>query len=153
MDISPVIQIHLAVALYAVLIGPIAVFRPRRDITHKILGYSWVLAMALLAGSSFFITEIRHGRFSLIHILSCLVLVSLVRGLWLIGQRGINAHARQMQALYLQILLGAGGFTFLPDRAMSRLFFSQNPWLGFACMMGVCTVVILLWRRQAKRLA
>jgi len=127
LDISPVIQIHLAVALYAVLIGPIAVFRPRRDIAHKILGYSWVLSMALLAGSSFFITEIRHGRFSLIHILSCLVLVSLVRGLWLIGQRGINAHVRQMQALYLQILLGAGGgYLFARSRYEQTVFFTKS---------------------------
>jgi uncharacterized membrane protein len=141
----------LAAALYVVIIAPIAVFRPRRYIAHKILGFIWVLAMGLLAGSSFAITE--NGRFSLIHLLSCLVLVSLVRGLRSIRQRLIVAHARHMRALYLQALLGAGGGTFLPDHSTSRLLFSQNPWLGFACMMGVCTVVILLWRRQAKRLA
>jgi len=49
-----------------------------------------------------------------------------VCGLWLIGQRRIVTLARNMQALYLQALLGAG-FYGLPDRAMSRLLFSQNP--------------------------
>jgi uncharacterized membrane protein len=82
--------------------------------------------MALLAGSSFFITEIRHGRFSLIHLLSCFVLVSLVRGLWLIGQRRINARARQMQAFYLQILLGAGGYLFARSRYEPTVFFTKS---------------------------
>jgi uncharacterized membrane protein len=64
-----------------------------------------VLAIALLAGSSLLIRELRIGRFNLIHLLPCLVLVSLVRGLWLIGQRRIISHVRHMQALYLQALL------------------------------------------------
>jgi uncharacterized membrane protein len=128
LDISPVIQIHLAAALYVVIIAPIAVFRPRRYIAHKILGFIWVLAMGLLAGSSFAIAE--NGRFSLIHLLSCLVLVSLVRGLRSIRQRLIVAHARHMRALYLQALLGAGGVPFCQITPRADYCFHKTPGWG-----------------------
>jgi len=34
-------------------------------------------------------------------------------------------------------LLGAGLFTFLPGRMMSRVLFSQTPTLGFGCAVFV----------------
>ena len=47
------IQFHILCAVYALLIGPVAIFRPRRDRLHRWLGYSWVVALALTALSSF----------------------------------------------------------------------------------------------------
>tara|TARA_B110000037_G_scaffold219310_1_gene284233 strand:- start:1384 stop:1731 length:348 start_codon:yes stop_codon:yes gene_type:complete len=103
-------------------------------------------------GDVFFITGLRPGQFSAIHLLSILVLVSLARGLWLIRQRRIRAHAIQMQALYLQALLGAGLFTFVPGRMMSRVLFSQTPTLGFGCAVFVFGAVYWYWRRWILRL-
>jgi hypothetical protein len=42
-------------------------------------------------------------------------IVSLARGLWLIRQRRIRAHAIQMQALYPQALLGWACSPFFRD--------------------------------------
>ena len=131
LNAAPIVQTHIGSAVFAVGVGPLAVFRRRRDGWHKLLGYFWVMAMATLVVMSFFITGLRPGQFSAIHLLSILVLVSLARGLWLIRQRRIRAHAIQMQALYLQALLGEGLFTFVPGRMMSRVLFSQTPTLGF----------------------
>ena len=114
--------------------------------------YFWVMAMATLAVTSFFITGLRPGRFSAIHLLSILVLASLAHGLWLIRHRRIRAHAIHMQALYLQALLGAGLFTFLPGRMMSQVLFSQTPTLGFGCAVFVFGAVYWYWRRQILRL-
>ena len=95
---------------------------------------------------------LRPGQFSAIHLLSILVLVNLARGLWLIRHRRIRAHAIHMQALYLQALLGAGLFTFLPGRMMSQMLFSQTPTLGFGCAVFVFGAVYWYWRRQILRL-
>ena len=152
LNAAPIVQIHIGSAVFAVGVGPLAVFRRRRDGWHKLLGYFWVLALATLAVTSFFITGLRPGQFSAIHLLLILVLVSLARGLWLIRQRRIRAHAIQMQALYLQALLGAGLFTFVPGRMMSRVLFSQTPTLGFGCAVFVFGAVYWYWRRQILRL-
>ena len=152
LNAAPIVQTHIGTAVFAVGIGPLAVFRRRRDGWHKLLGYFWVLALATLVVMSFFITGLRPGQFSAIHLLSILVLVSLARGLWLIRQRRIRAHAIQMQALYLQALLGAGLFTFVPGRMMSRVLFSQTPTLGFGCAVFVFGAVYWYWRRWILRL-
>ncbi|MBT7224019.1 MAG: DUF2306 domain-containing protein [Marinovum sp.] len=152
LNAAPIVQTHIGAAVCAVGVGPLAVFRRRRDGWHKLLGYFWVVAMATLAVTSFFITGLRPGQFSAIHLLSILVLVSLARGLWLIRHRRIRAHAIHMQALYLQALLGAGLFTFLSGRMMSQVLFSQTPTLGFGCAVFVFGAVYWYWRRQILRL-
>jgi uncharacterized membrane protein len=53
------IKFHIICALYALIIGPVAIFRNRRDKLHRWLGYSWVVALALTALSSFFIFGFR----------------------------------------------------------------------------------------------
>ena len=57
-----------------------------------------------------------------------------------------------MQALYLQALLGAGLFTFLPGRMRSRVLFGQTPRLGFGCAVFILGVVYWYWRRRILRL-
>ena len=69
------IQFHVLCVVYALLIGPLAIFRPQRDRLHRWLGYSWVVALALTALISFFIFGFRVlGPFSPIHLLSVLTL-------------------------------------------------------------------------------
>ena len=75
LNAAPIVQTHIGTAVFAVGIGPLAVFRRRRDGWHKLLGYFWVLALATLVVMSFFITGLRPGQFSAIHLLSILVLV------------------------------------------------------------------------------
>lgn len=118
-----IIQAHVACALPAIVLGPIALFRSRRDIWHKIAGRVWVTAMAGLAGTSLFIHEIRmFGLFSPIHILSLVTFVGLFFALRAVFRRDYAAHGRAMRTLYLLALIVAGVFTFGPGRRMSRLF-------------------------------
>ena len=68
----------LAAALVAHFLGPFALDRARRDRLHKVLGYTWVLAMAITALSSFFIHSFPViGPFSPIHLLALFALWSL----------------------------------------------------------------------------
>ena len=47
------IKFHIIGALYALIIGPVAIFRNRRYKLLRRFGYSWVVALALTALSSF----------------------------------------------------------------------------------------------------
>ena len=88
MQITPVIAIHLAAALAAVALGPIALWarqsttqRPR---LHRAAGYAWVTVMVATAVSAIFITGgggPRWGSFGLIHLFIPVTLGMLVMAL------------------------------------------------------------------------
>ena len=142
------IQFHILCAVYALLIGPVAIFRPQRDRLHRWLGYSWVVALALTALSSFFIFGFRiWGPFSPIHVLSILTLVGLVRGLHLIRQGRRVEHAQQMQSLYFLALGIPGVFTLLPGRLLSKAIFPGVAVWGFAIGVALLAGGIFVWRR------
>ncbi|MFT7592870.1 MAG: putative membrane protein [Paracoccaceae bacterium] len=92
-EAGPVIQIHAAAAILAVVIGPLAFLRHRRDRVHKILGHTWVTAMMITAVSALFIFEIRlWGPFSPIYLLSFLVFWNLWRAITKIRQGDVAGH-------------------------------------------------------------
>jgi uncharacterized membrane protein len=118
------IPVHAFLALFAVVAGGLQFALPKGTFPHRCLGYAWVAAMLVVAVSSFFINEYRLvGPFGPIHLLSCLVLWSLWRGVRMARQHHIAAHRTAMIQLYLFSLLLAGGFTFLPGRIMHSVLF------------------------------
>lgn len=142
------IQLHVFCAVYALLIGPVAIFRPRRDRFHRWLGYSWVVALALTALSSFFIFGFRiWGPFSPIHLLSVLTLFGLLRGVSLIRQGRRVEHAQQMQSLYFLALGIPGVFTLLPGRLLSQAIFPGFAVWGFVLGVALLATGLLIWRR------
>lgn len=147
-----VVQFHIVMAVLAVVIGPVAVFRRSRDRWHKAAGRLWVGLMLGVALSSLWINEGRvWGPFSPIHLLSALTLWGLWVGLGHIRAGRVAAHGRAMQALYAQSLLIAGAFTFLPGRRMNAMFFGAAPQLGFAIMLGLALAVVAgFWLRGRK---
>jgi len=126
------VQIHVAAAVTAVFLGPMAIWRRSRDLVHRVVGRVWVAALLIAAVSSFLIHDLRMlGPFSMIHILSLVTLVGLWRGISAIRRGDVAAHQNAMCGLYLQALVLAGVFTFLPGRRMNAVFFSETPQLGF----------------------
>lgn len=133
LDAPLIIQLHALSAIAALLIGPVALFRRRRDRWHRLAGRMWVIAMALTALSAAFIFEIRLiGPFSPIHLLIPLTLFSLWRGVNFARRGQIEAHSRQMRGLYFSAIGIAGLFTLLPGRMISQIVAPQAPWIGFA---------------------
>jgi uncharacterized membrane protein len=147
-----VIQVHVAAALLSVALGPVAILRRSRDAVHRIAGRLWVASMAVTAGSSLLIHEDpMFGPFSIIHVLSVITLVGLWQAIGAIRTGQVARHGATMRALYAQALMLAGAFTFLPGRRMSRSLFPERPWTGFAIMLTVAVVaVVLLWRDGRK---
>lgn len=151
-DLSTVTQFHLVAALGATLLGPVALFRNRRDAWHRRLGYAWVILMTLVAVSAFFIHSFRLiGPFSPIHLLAVYTLYNLVRAVQAARARRITEHRTIMRQMYFQALGIAGLFAFLPGRALHQMVFGTDTWAGFALLAAVVGGALTLAFRQTAR--
>lgn len=123
-DDGPVIAVHALVAVAAFGLGTAQLALPKGTRTHRLCGYGWAAAMAAVAVSSFWIHEFRtFGPFSVIHLLSLLVLVSLWRAIYLARRGRIAEHRRVMLSLYGLALVLTGLFTLWPGRTMHAVLF------------------------------
>jgi uncharacterized membrane protein len=115
--------IHLAAVVPAVVIGVVQLASKKGTRPHKVLGWIWVLAMMVAAVSSFWIIELRKSAgFSVIHLLSAWVLISLSAAIWFIRRGNVRAHKRFMVGTLLG-LAGAGLGALMPGRFVSQLLF------------------------------
>jgi uncharacterized membrane protein len=119
---SPAVLVHMFSALAAFAIGVVILMRPKGRGLHKLLGWSWVIAMTVAAAGSFFITGLNGDGYSLIHLLSGWTVIMLPMAILAIRRRDVNAHRRRMTGLFTGGLVVAGLFTFLPGRLMWNLF-------------------------------
>ena len=118
-----VIQLHIAAALTALLLGTVQLVGIKGTGVHRLIGWSWVIAMLTVAVSSLFIREINPGSFSLIHLLSGWTLIALPMALFAIRRGRVARHASGMTWTFIGGLIVAGAFTFLPGRLMWEVFF------------------------------
>ncbi|MCR9270923.1 MAG: DUF2306 domain-containing protein [Hyphomonadaceae bacterium] len=118
------VQIHVIAALSAFFIGLVLLLAPKGFGLHRTLGWSWVLAMAVTATSSFFITGIMGDVYSPIHAISAWTLLGLPFGVAAARRRDIKKHRQQMTGMFLGAMVIAGLFTFLPGRLMWQIFFT-----------------------------
>ena len=120
----PLIALHLAAALLALLVGAIVMARPKGTFSHKTLGWTWVTLMAMVTATSFFIRD-RSGPniagFTPIHFFTAFVAVQLPIGIRRIRQGRVDAHRKTMQGLFFGACVVAGLFTLLPGRFLGRL--------------------------------
>lgn len=117
------LQLHLFAALTALAVGIVIMLRPKGVRLHKALGWTWVLAMAVTAISSLFLSSFTGDRFSLIHLLSGWTIIALPMGVAAIRRRNVAGHRRAMTSMFTGGLLVAGALTLIPGRLMWRVFF------------------------------
>lgn len=117
------VQIHIAAALSALVIGTIILLQPKGSRFHKTLGWTWVIAMAVAAVSSLFITGINGDTWSFIHLLSGWTIIGLPMAVYAIRNRKAQAHQRAMTGMFLGGLIVAGLLTFIPGRFFYAFFF------------------------------
>jgi len=121
------VRLHAFPAIAAFVLGSIQLAAPKGTFPHRAVGWVWVVLMAGVALSSFFIHTIcTLGPFSVIHLLSIVTLVALPIGVWRARKREIRGHRRTMQLLFLGALLVAGIFTFMPGRIMHDVAFDTR---------------------------
>lgn len=130
MSISPLlaapvaIQIHAGCAIGALLLGLAQFAAPKGTLPHRTVGWVWVALMATVAVSAFFIHEIQlWGRWSPIHLVAAVTLISLPLAVWHAHRHDVRRHRLHMTALFLGALVITGGFTLLPGRILGAVLF------------------------------
>ncbi|MEX0285343.1 MAG: DUF2306 domain-containing protein [Paracoccaceae bacterium] len=149
------VQVHAVAGMIALLLGPAALYRQRRDRWHKVIGYTWGLSILVAALSSFLITGLSLiGPFSPIHLLSIYALWSIWVGLRSIRIGNIARHRGWMTGFYWHGVVIAASFTFLPGRILNETLFPQSPSLGYiiiASGLAAIGLQAILARRNTTR--
>jgi uncharacterized membrane protein len=116
------VRIHLTAAVTALVIGLVLMLRVKGTALHKVLGWTWVIAMGVTAVSSLFIRQLNHGHFSFIHLLSGWAIVGLPGAIYAIKRGNVRGHRRAMTAMFSGGLLLAGLFALIPGRLLWAVF-------------------------------
>lgn len=119
-----IVQVHIGTALTAFMVGLVLMLSPKGMKLHKTLGWTWVCAMALTAGTSFFMTGLIGSMYSPIHALSAWTALGLPFGIAAIRKGDVKTHRKQMTGMYLGGMVIAGVFAFLPGRLLWSVFFA-----------------------------
>lgn len=120
---SLAIQIHVASVTVALVVGGILLTGIKGDTKHRVLGWTWVFAMAAAAISSLFISSIRPGHFSFLHLFAGWTLVALPFAVAMARKHKVRIHGRMMTGLFVGGLIIAGITAFLPGRLMWQVVF------------------------------
>lgn len=141
MPLTPVIAIHMAAALAALALGPVALWARRghgtaqahsqRPRLHRAAGYAWVTLMLVSALSALFIRDFNLPNiagYTPIHLFVPYTLIGLFFALRKLLLGNIAGHRKGMLSLYLGACVTAGAFTLLPGRFLGQLVWGQ--WFG-----------------------
>lgn len=119
-----VVTVHAVAAMAAFLLGSVQLLAPKGTLPHRTLGYVWVLLMLTVISTSLFIYDIRMwGPFSWIHLLSLAALFGLVSLVREARRHDVREHKKSAIFLFFGAMVIAGGFTFMPGRAMHAVLF------------------------------
>ncbi len=124
LSLPPAVVAHLALAVGALLLGPLALRARKGSGLHRAAGYTWALLMLGAAFSSLFIRDFRLpniGGYTPIHLLTLATFVGVSAGIWFVVNKRISAHRKTMWRVYLGGCVGAGVFTLLPGRYLGDL--------------------------------
>lgn len=119
-DAPLTIYVHLAAALVAVVLGIVILLRRKGTRAHQSIGWIWVGLMTAASLTSFGIQA--RGRFSVIHVLSVIVLVSVSVAIVSARTGNIRLHKICMISTFSGLVI-AGVFTLLPYRMLGKVVF------------------------------
>jgi uncharacterized membrane protein len=126
LEAAPAIPVHAFAAMAAFALGLVQFAAPKGTLPHRTVGWIWVVLMAVVAASSFWIHEIRLlGPWSPIHLLSIFTLIMLPIAVWRARRHRVADHRRIMTMTFVGALVIAGLFTLLPGRIMHAVVFGH----------------------------
>lgn len=132
---------HVVAALFVLAIGPVQIFRRRRDRIHRTMGYLWVAAMYYVCVSSFWIVS--EGHFTWLHGLSAFTIVTVTLGLISAIRRNIRSHLGNMIGSYIGIAVAFIFAVTVPDRAIPQLLAEDAPTAFYVAGLVVLSVVVV----------
>ncbi len=120
---GPAVQMHVAAAALAIGLSIMLLAARKGTPFHRWTGRSWVLMLAIICISSFWITELNNGHYSWIHVLSAGTPCGLIYAIWAVRHGNVRAHKYAMLCTMFGALAGAGAFTVVPGRLLGQVFF------------------------------
>lgn len=121
---SPVIQIHMLVAIGAFFLGGAILIMKKGTAGHKMAGRVFGILMLLTATTAIFIRDLNNGNFSFIHIFVPITFVGMYQIVSTIRKGDVKRHKKHVRNMYFGALLIPGAFAFLPGRTMWMMFFA-----------------------------
>jgi uncharacterized membrane protein len=126
LEAAPAIPLHAFAAMAAFVLGIVQLAAPKGTLPHRTIGWIWVVLMALVAVSSFWIHQIRlFGPWSPIHLLSIFTPIMLVLGVMAARGHNVRRHKITMISIFAGALVVAGLFTLVPGRIMHTVIFGH----------------------------
>ena len=119
---SLLVQFHVATVMLALVLGPVQFVMAKGTQAHRMVGWTWSVAMYATAISTLFIRDMNHGQFSPIHIFSLMAIIGLPLAIWAARKGRIAAHQRAMFGLYIGLVI-AGLTAIAPGRRIWDMFF------------------------------
>lgn len=148
---TPLIAAHASAASVSLLLGGYQLARRTKgDRVHKALGWVWVAAMTFVALSSFAIREMRHGRLSLLHLLSVVTLVSMMWAIIAIRRGNVARHRAAMRGAWFGVLGAFIGAVSVPSRRIPT--FAVNDPLGATLAALIVVAIVVLFVLGAHHL-
>ncbi|QIN29325.1 DUF2306 domain-containing protein [Brevibacterium luteolum] len=135
------VVIHASAAFLVLIIGPVNIFRPRRDAVHRVLGRTWVGLMYLTCASSFFFGL--DDGFTFLHGLSVFTTVSVTLGVWMIARGNKRGHIGNMVGSYIGTFIAFGFAAFVPTRLIWTTAVT-NP-VALAAFAGALALIAGAW--------
>lgn len=117
------VQLHVYAAVLALLVGVVIFLLPKGTGFHRLLGWTWVSSMIVVAATSVAMIADLNSGVNALHIFTAVTVVSLWAGLTGIRRGDVRAHAASMIGLYVGGLIIAGAFAFIPGRTMWQVLF------------------------------
>jgi len=144
---SVLMWFHAALAVLALALGPVLLFRFKGTRAHRWLGFAYVAAMLMVAVSGILIA-VERGRPSIFLLFSVIVLVSIPVGMWGIWRAGasqppgrLEAHFYAMSWSYAGLLLALCSQALLQAARWDVLPGGTAGWLIFGALMIVGNLV------------
>jgi uncharacterized membrane protein len=145
------IATHAIAAGYVLALGPVNIFRRRRDRAHKIIGYTWAGAMYYLCITSFWIRG--SGGFTWLHGLSAFTLLTVTLGLASALRGNIKAHRGNMIGSYLGTAVAFVFAILAPGRRIPAMAAQEPGTLAFAAALVLASsaALVLTARSLARK--
>ena len=134
---SLLLATHAFAASVALPLGGWQLFRSTKGSpVHRLVGRTWVVLMLFVSFTSFWIKELEPGRFSWIHILSLVTILSVSWGLVAAIRGDIQAHKEYMIGSWLGLVGAFVGAVVVPVRHIPT-FVVTEPVQAFAAFVAV----------------
>ena len=98
------LQVHVAAAAAALLLGPAVFLRPKGDRPHRFAGYLFVIAMVLANGSALAVYDVTGGP-NFFHAMALVSLTTVSAGVVRARRGDIRAHQSCMYWAYAGLII------------------------------------------------